>query len=75
MAPVKGRSRPLLLRTLFIRHALQQARAPSKTNLVLMAAALTWCENVFVGCTVTPTFSLNKKRKPSFRVGFPRGKP
>ena len=36
-------------------YVIHQARAPSK-NVVLMAAALTWCENIFVGCTVTPTF-------------------
>ena len=34
------------------------ARTEQKTqqNIVLMAAGLTWCENIFVGCTVTPTF-------------------
>ena len=39
---------------------IHQMRAPSKTqqNVVLMAAALTWCENIFVGCMVTPTFIL-----------------
>ena len=28
----------------------------TKQNVVLMAAALTWCEDIFVGCTVTPTY-------------------
>ena len=41
-----------LLRTLFT------ARTELKTqqNIRLMTFALTWCANIFVGCSVTPTF-------------------
>ena len=37
---------------------LFKARAPSRnsTNIELMTFALTWCANIFVGCSVTPTF-------------------
>ena len=51
-----------LVRTLFIRHAratsFSSARTKSKTqqNIELMTFALTWCANIFVGCSVTPTF-------------------
>ena len=33
-----------------------QARATRKQNIELMTFALTWCANIFVGCSVTPTF-------------------
>ena len=51
-----------LVRTLFIGHAratsFSSARTESKTqqNIELMTFALTWCANIFVGCSVTPTF-------------------
>ena len=54
--------RASLVRTLFIRHAratsLSSACTKSKTqqNIELMTFALTWCANIFVGCSVTPTF-------------------
>ena len=37
---------------------LFQARSASQTqqNIELMDSALTWCANIFVGCSVTPTF-------------------
>ena len=51
-----------LVRTLFIRHARAKlfscACIKSKTqqNIELMTFALTWCANIFVECSVTPTF-------------------
>ena len=51
-----------LVRTLFIGHAratsFSSARTESKTqqNIELMTFALTWCANIFVGRSVTPTF-------------------
>ena len=48
--------------TLFIGHAcatsFSSARTDSKTqqNIERMTFALTWCTNIFVGCSVTPTF-------------------
>ena len=51
-----------LLHTLFIKHAratsFSSARTESKTqqNIELMTFALTWCANIFVGCSVNPTF-------------------
>ena len=50
-----------LVRTLFIGHAratFSSARTDSKTqqNIERMTYALTWCANIFVGCSVTPTF-------------------
>ena len=51
-----------LLRTLFIKHAratsFSSARTESKTqqNTELMTLALTWCADIFVGCSVNPTF-------------------
>ena len=51
-----------LVRTLFIGHAratsFSSARTESKTkqNIELMTFALTWCANIFVGSSVTPTF-------------------
>ena len=51
-----------LLRTLFIKHvratSFSSARTESKTqqNIELMALALTWCANIFVGCSVNHTF-------------------
>ena len=51
-----------LVRTLFIGHAratsVSSARTESKTqqNVELMTFALTWCANIFVGRSVTPTF-------------------
>ena len=51
-----------LVRTLFIKHAratsFSSACTESKTrqNIELMAFALTWCANIFVGCSVTPIF-------------------
>ena len=50
------------VRTLFIRHvratSFSSARTKSKSqqNIELMAFTLTWCANIFVGCSVTPTF-------------------
>ena len=51
-----------LVRTLFIGHAratsFSSARTESKTeqDIELMTFALTWCANIFVGRSVTPTF-------------------
>ena len=51
-----------LVRMLFIGHAratsFSSARTESKTqqNIELMTFALTWCANIFVGCSVTPNF-------------------
>ena len=51
-----------LVRTLFIGHArvtsFSSARTDSKTqqNIERMTFAWTWCANIFVGCSVTPTF-------------------
>ena len=51
-----------LVRTLFIGHAratsFSSARTDSKTqqNIEWMTFALTWCTNIFLGCSVTPTF-------------------
>ena len=50
------------MHTLFIGHAhptsFSSARTDSKTqqNIERMTFALTWCANIFVGCSVTPTF-------------------
>ena len=70
---------------LFIGHAratsFSSACTDSKTqqNIERMTFALTWCANIFVGCSVTPTFfgrslpfptlSTTKKQKKSVRVG------
>ena len=51
-----------LVRTLSIGHArvtsFSRARTDSKTrqNIERMTFVLTWCANIFVGCSVTPTF-------------------
>ena len=51
-----------ILLTLFIRHARASSyikrahRVKTQQNIVLMAATLTSCENICVGCMVTPTF-------------------
>ena len=51
-----------LVRTLFIRHARATSfasactKSKSQQNIELMTFALTWCANIFVGCSVTPTF-------------------
>ena len=51
-----------LVRMLFIGHAhatsFSSACTESKTqqNIELMTFALIWCANIFVGCSVTPTF-------------------
>ena len=51
-----------LVRTLFIGHARatssSSGRTESKTqqNIEPMTFALTWCANIFVGCSVTTTF-------------------
>ena len=51
-----------LVRTLFIGHAratsFSSVRTDWKTqqNIERMTFALTWCANIFVGCSVTPTF-------------------
>ena len=52
-----------LVRTQFIRHvratsSISSARIESKLNknIELMTFALTWCANIFVGSSVTPTF-------------------
>ena len=53
-----------LLRTLFIKHtratSFLRACTESKTqqNIELMTLALTWCADIFVGCSVNPTFFL-----------------
>ena len=58
-----------LVRTLFIGHAratsFSSARTESKTqqNIELMTFALTWCANIFVECSVTPTFFTNQGRE------------
>ena len=55
-----------LVRTLFIGHAratsFSSARTDSKTqqNIERMTFALTWCANIFVGCSVTPTFFFSR---------------
>ena len=52
----------LFIHTLFIGHAhatsFSSARTDSKTqqNVERMTFALPWCANIFVGCSVTPTF-------------------
>ena len=58
---VKDLTRPLLLRTLFIRHAATSCnssahRVETQQNIELMTFALTFCANIFVGCSLTPTF-------------------
>ena len=76
-----------LVRTLFIGHAratsFSSAHTDSKTqqNIERMTFALTWCANIFVGCSVTPTFFgrslpfptlsilLKKTKKKSVHVG------
>ena len=51
-----------LVHTLFVGHAhatsFSSVRTDSKTqqNIERMIFALTWCANIFVGCSVTPTF-------------------
>ena len=51
-----------LVRTLFIGHAratsFSSACTDSKTqqNIERMTFGLTWCANIFVGCSVTPLF-------------------
>ena len=55
-----------LVRTLFIGHAratsFLSAHTESKTqqNIELMTFALTWCANIFVGSSVTPTFFFSR---------------
>ena len=66
-----------LVRTLFIRHAratsFSSACTKSKTqqNVELMTFALTWCANICVGCSVTPTFF---RQITSFSDSFPHTK-
>ena len=72
------------MRTVFIRHAratsFSSACTESKTqqNIELMTFVSTWCANIFVGCSVSPTFfrqitsfpdsfHYTKKRKKSVR--------
>ena len=51
-----------LVRMLFIRHARAtsfssvRTKSKSQQNIELMTFALTWCANIFVGYSVTPTF-------------------
>ena len=55
-----------IVRTLFIGHARADARATSfssartnsktQQNIERMTFSWTWCANIFVGCSVTPTF-------------------
>ena len=51
-----------LVRTQFIRHVRATSsissvhRVETQQNMELMIFALTWCANIFVGCSVTPTF-------------------
>ena len=51
-----------LVRTLFIRHARATSfasactKSKSQQNIELMTFAVTWSANIFVGCSVTPTF-------------------
>ena len=51
-----------LVRRLFVRHARAtsfssvRTKSKSQQNIELMTFALTWCANIFVGCSVTPTF-------------------
>ena len=60
-----------LLRPLFIKHAratsFSSARTESKTqqNIELMTLALTWCANIFVGCSTGSTQScwVGRERK------------
>ena len=77
-----------LVRTLFIGHAratsFSSARTESKTqqNIEVMTFALTWCANISVGRSVTPTFfspdrslfwlliHYTKKQKKSVRGKF-----
>ena len=49
------------MRTLFIRHARATSfssarKSKIQKNIELMTFALTWCEDFFVGCSVTLTF-------------------
>ena len=55
-------------------------RVETQQNIELMTFALTWCANIFVGCSLTPTFffgrsvpflilSIIKKKKKSLYVG------
>ena len=66
-----------LVRTLFIGHAratsFSSARTDSKTqqNIERMTFALTWCANIFVGCSVTPLFF---RQITSFSDSFPHTK-
>ena len=74
------------MRTLFIGHtratSFSSARTESKSqqNIELMTFALTLCANIFVGCSVTPTFffgrslpflilSIRLKNKKNLYVG------
>ena len=51
-----------LVRTLFIRHARATSfssvctKSKTQQNIQLMTFTLTWCANIFVGCSVTSTF-------------------
>ena len=76
-----------LVRALFIRHARATPFSSSCTelntqqNIELTTFVLTWCANIFVGCSVTPTFfrqitsfsdsfHYTKKRKKSVHGKF-----
>ena len=49
-----------LVHTLFIGHAratsFSSTESKTRQNIELMTFALTWCANIFVGCSVNPTF-------------------
>ena len=55
-----------LVRALFISHAratscisyIPAHRVETQQNLELMTFSLSWCANIFVGCSVTPSRSL-----------------
>ena len=62
-----------ILKSLF---SSTHAESKNQRNIELMTFALTWCANIFVGCSVTPTFFLilsilrkKKKKKKNLCVG------
>ena len=51
-----GRSRPLLLLICQVMYFKGAHRVETQQNIELMNFAVTWSANIFVGCSVTPTF-------------------
>ena len=51
------KTHPTLLETLISKYDIGPVKLPGLSrNRPLMTFALTWCANIFVGCSVTPTF-------------------